>query len=95
MMKEKEKPMKKRNILALVLALLMAFALFGCAKQESGGSSGYKIDKKKDTIVFGGSRSMTGVYAFFEQSAYGPIYKMWVDDINTEGAFMSRNTARR
>ena len=29
MMKEKEKPMKKRNILALVLALLMVVALFG------------------------------------------------------------------
>ena len=78
--------MKKRNILALVLALLMVVALFGCAKkEESGSSSGYKIDKNKDTIVFGGSRSMTGVYAFFEQSAYGPIYKMWVDDINAEG----------
>lgn len=77
--------MKKRNLLALALALLMVLALFGgCAKTDAGGS-GYKIDKNKETIVFGGSRSMTGVYAFFEQSAYGPIYKMWVDDINAAG----------
>ena len=95
MMKEKEKPMKKRNILALVLALLMAFALFGCAKQESGGSSGYKIDKKKDTIVFGGSRSMTGVYAFFEQSAYGPIYKMWVNDVNADGGIYVKEYGKK
>ena len=78
--------MKAKRILALVLALLLAMTLFACAKKEdSGSSSGYKIDKNKDTIVFGGSRSMTGVYAFFEQSAYGPIYKMWVDDVNADG----------
>ena len=95
MMKEKEKLMKKRNILALVLALLMVFALFGCAKQEGGGSSGYKIDKKKDTIVFGGSRSMTGVYAFFEQSAYGPIYKMWVNDVNADGGIYVKEYGKK
>ena len=95
MMKEKEKLMKKRNILALVLALLMIFALFGCAKQEGGGSSGYKIDKKKDTIVFGGSRSMTGVYAFFEQSAYGPIYKMWVNDVNADGGIYVKEYGKK
>ena len=78
--------MKAKRILALVLALLLAMTLFACAKKEDSGSgSGYKIDKNKDTIVFGGSRSMTGVYAFFEQSAYGPIYKMWVDDVNADG----------
>jgi len=70
----------KKRIIALVLAVLMVALLFaGC------GSSGNKIDKNKETIVFGGSRSITGVYAFFEQSAYGPIYKMWVDDINADG----------
>ena len=80
--------MKAKRILALVLALLLAMTLFACAKKEdsgSSGSSGYKIDKNKETIVFGGSRSMTGVYAFFEQSAYGPIYKMWVEDVNADG----------
>ena len=75
-----EETMKKNRIIALVLAILMVAVLFcGC------GSNGNKIDKNKETIVFGGSRSMTGVYAFFEQSAYGPIYKMWVDDINADG----------
>ena len=87
--------MKKRNILALILALLMIVALFGCAKKEDGGSSGYKIDKKKDTIVFGGSRSMTGVYAFFEQSAYGPIYKMWVNDVNADGGIYVKEYGKK
>jgi hypothetical protein len=69
--------MKKRNLILLFLAVAMVFSLFGCGGGKGGGD--------KDTIVFGGSRSITGVYAFFEQSAYGPIYKMWVDDANAAG----------
>ena len=69
--------MKKRNLILLFLAVAMVFSLFGCGGGKGGGD--------KDTIVFGGSRSITGVYAFFEQSAYGPIYKMWVDDVNAAG----------
>ena len=71
--------MKKVLAILLVLCLTLGCCV-GCA---SGGKT--KIDKNKDTIVFGGSRSITGVYAFFEQSAYGPIYKMWADDINADG----------
>lgn len=82
--------MKKRTILALVLAVLMIFSLMcGCNKAPAEGdgahSSGYKIDPNKESIVFGGSRSISGVYAFFEQSAYGPIYKMWVEEVNADG----------
>ena len=73
-----------KKVLALLLALVMIVGLCACGS-GGGTSGGSKIDKNKDTIVFGGSRSMTGVYAFFEQSAYGPIYKMWVDDINAQG----------
>ncbi len=80
------KLLKLRNLLSLLLVvLLVASILGGCAKT---GGDGYKIDKNKQTIVFGGSRSITGVYAFFEQSAYGPIYKMWVDDINAGGIYV-------
>lgn len=78
-----------KKIMALLLAFVLLAGLCACGgKTESAKTNedgGYKIDRNKDTIVFGGSRSMTGVYAFFEQSAYGPIYKMWVDDINAEG----------
>lgn len=74
--------MKRTRAIALICAVVMLLSvLTGCGSGNSGG----KIDKNKSSIVFGGSRSMTGVYAFFEQSAYGPIYKMWVDDVNAAG----------
>ena len=86
--------MKKKSVLALILAVLAVFMLLSaCAKSETGApqdgqtpdAGESKIDPNKETIVFGGSRSISGVYAFFEQSAYGPIYKMWVDEVNADG----------
>ncbi len=38
-----------------------------------------------DKIIIGASRSVTGPLSIYEQSAFGPIYKMWVDEINAAG----------
>ena len=39
----------------------------------------------KDTIVIGGARPLSGYAAFYEVNAFGPIYKMWVDEVNANG----------
>jgi len=43
------------------------------------------IDPNKDTIVFGAARSQSGVFAVFDESVFGPIYRMWADEINADG----------
>ncbi len=42
----------------------------------------------KDTIVWGAARSISGGQSIFEETAMGPIYKMYVDEINAEGGLM-------
>jgi branched-chain amino acid transport system substrate-binding protein len=39
----------------------------------------------KDEIIIGASRSLSGQHAFFEANAFGPLYKMWVDEVNAQG----------
>lgn len=39
----------------------------------------------KDTVVWGAARSISGGQSIFEETAMGPIYKMYVDDINAAG----------
>ena len=40
---------------------------------------------KQDKIIIGASRPVSGVNAFFEQSGFGPAYKLWVEDVNAAG----------
>ncbi len=86
--------MKRRSILALALAVLCVFALF-CGCSGGGGKSGYKIDKNKDKIVFGGARSQSGVYAFFDQAAFGPIYRMWAEEVNADGGIYVKEYGKK
>jgi len=39
----------------------------------------------KDKIIIGAARPLSGPLAFFEANAFGPIYKMWVDEVNARG----------
>ena len=39
----------------------------------------------KNSIVIGGSRPVSGVYAVFEQTGFGPVFRMWVDEVNAAG----------
>jgi branched-chain amino acid transport system substrate-binding protein len=43
------------------------------------------IDPNKNTIRIGMARPESGVYEVFEQTVFGPIYKMWVDEVNANG----------
>jgi branched-chain amino acid transport system substrate-binding protein len=39
----------------------------------------------KSEIVIGAARPLSGSLAFFEANAFGPCYKLWVDEVNTAG----------
>jgi len=75
--------MLKKSLPRLLIALVLVLSLFaGCAQSGSGGK---KIDKNKTEIVVGGVRSQTGAQAVFDQTAFGPCYRMWVKEVNDAG----------
>ncbi len=39
----------------------------------------------KDKIVIGAARPISGPLAIFEETAFGPCYKMWVEEVNEKG----------
>lgn len=71
-----------RVAVALLLTLGLLFSLTACGTSTSEGS---KIDQSKSEIVIGAVRSQTGVFALFDQTAFGPCYRMWVDQVNADG----------
>ena len=49
----------------------------------------------KDKIVIGASRPLSGPLAFFEANAFGPIYKMWVDEVNAKGGIYVKEYGKK
>lgn len=49
----------------------------------------------KDKIVIGASRSLSGPLAFFEANAFGPLYKMWVDEVNARGGIYVKEYGKK
>jgi branched-chain amino acid transport system substrate-binding protein len=39
----------------------------------------------KDEIIIGGARPLEGANAIYEQTAFGPVYRMWIDEVNDRG----------
>jgi branched-chain amino acid transport system substrate-binding protein len=68
--------MRKIEIGVCVI-LLICFVIFPV-------SAGGKVEEK-EKIVIGAARSLSGPLAVVESSAFGPIFKMWVDEVNAEG----------
>jgi len=66
-----------KKLLLIPLALLLALSLIAIGCPPTGTA--------KDSIVFGGSRPLTGPNAIYEQTAFGPIYRMWIDEVNADG----------
>ena len=60
------------------LVLLVTFMVFPI-------SSEVKAQTEKDKILIGAARPLSGPLAVFEETAFGPIYKMWVDEVNAKG----------
>jgi hypothetical protein len=78
--------MSKKSIFSLLLVLVLVFSLGAAAAVPvSADDSGYTIDPDKEEILIGAVRSQTGVFAMFDQTAFGPCYRMWVDKVNADG----------
>ncbi|MCL2111391.1 MAG: ABC transporter substrate-binding protein [Clostridiales bacterium] len=56
---------------------------------------GYQAGMAKDVITIRGVRPQTGGGAIFEQTAFGPQYKMWADMINAEGGLYVKSLDRQ
>ena len=56
---------------------------------------GYQKDMAKDVIKIRAVRPITGDSALFEQTAFGPQYKMWEDEINKDGGLYIRSLDRK
>ncbi|MBN2509060.1 MAG: amino acid ABC transporter substrate-binding protein, partial [Spirochaetales bacterium] len=64
-----------KKLLLLTLAVLVVLgSLAGCTPKP-----------QKEEIVIGASRPVTGPLSIYEQMAFGPIYKLWVEEVNAEG----------
>ncbi len=68
--------MKNKNLtgVLIVLVLTLFLILSSCSSKP-----------EKEKIVIGASRSQVGPLAIFEQLSFGPIYKMWQEEVNAAG----------
>ena len=67
---------------SLVLVLAAMPFMAACAPEEAPPPP---PPPTKDKIVIGAARPLSGPLAFFEENAFGPIYKMWVEEVNARG----------
>ena len=56
---------------------------------------GYQKDMKKDVITIRAVRPLTGDEAIFDQTAFGPQYRMWEDEINKSGGLYVKSLDRK
>jgi branched-chain amino acid transport system substrate-binding protein len=49
----------------------------------------------KDSIVFGAARPVSGGFAVFESSVYGPIYRMWIKEVNKKGGIFVKEYGKK
>jgi branched-chain amino acid transport system substrate-binding protein len=64
----------KFGVCIILLACLVALPASALGKAEA-----------KNKIVIGAARSLSGPLAVIEGAAFGPIFKMWVDEVNADG----------
>ena len=55
------------------------------ADEETSGEEYPDKDPSKETIRIAAVRPLSGDNVSFEYYNYGPIYKMWVDEVNAAG----------
>ncbi|MDR3149366.1 MAG: amino acid ABC transporter substrate-binding protein [Oscillospiraceae bacterium] len=74
-----------KKLLAILLILAMTFVMFAACGSSAKDEPASETTEGKDKIVIGGVRSQSGVFAVFDQTAYGPMYRMWADELNKDG----------
>ncbi len=84
--------MIKKGFLFLVLVAFLAVFLVvgGCAEEGAAPENGEEVEDEgpledKDVLVFGGARSLTGPLAIQDEACFGPIYRMWAEEVNARG----------
>jgi len=50
--------------------------------------------RHRDYILFGGARAQSGGFVVFDQSAFGPSFRLWVDEVNARGGLYLSNYGR-
>jgi branched-chain amino acid transport system substrate-binding protein len=78
--------MKNNMLLKSFVFAVIVMLLFGFSATNS---------LAKDKIVIGASRSLTGMNAFFEENAFGPLYKMWVKQKHAEGGIYVKEYGKK
>ena len=78
---------KKSLLLFLIACLALALVFTGCAgnSNNSNNNNNGKALEDKDKLVFGGARSLSGPLAIQDESCFGPVYRMWIDEVNERG----------
>ena len=99
----------KKKLIAIVLALLMvaALVLTACNNDSGGqasspppggndgGGTSQEVDQSKETILIGACRPLSGIFQLFEDSVWGPMYKMWVAEVNAKGGLYIEEYGKR
>lgn len=75
---------KKALFFVLAAFLLLAFVVSGCETDPEEAEEVDEVEEKEE-IVIGASRSMSGPLAVQQEMAFGPVYQMWVDEVNERG----------
>lgn len=93
--------MLKRTLSVMIVFLMILAVFAGCnnggnpgstatpsntgapANTDGNGTTDPPADKT--SIVVGGVRSQSGVFATFDETAFGPCYRMWADKVNEDG----------
>jgi branched-chain amino acid transport system substrate-binding protein len=50
---------------------------------------------ERESIIIGGARPLSGPNAVYEETAFGPIYKMWIDEVNARGGIYVEEYGRQ
>jgi branched-chain amino acid transport system substrate-binding protein len=56
---------------------------------------GSVMAKDKDKIVIGAARPISGPLSVFEETGFGPVYKMWVDEVNAKGGIYVKEYGKK
>jgi len=60
-----------------------------------GSTGGIGDGSTRKSIRIGLSRPITGIFQSFEQDTFGPVYRMWRDQVNAEGGIYVAEYGRR
>jgi len=85
--------------LSLALVLSVSLLVVGCGAAEEEEEAVVEEEEEalpeKTSIVFGGARPLSGPNAIYEETAFGPLYKMWVDEVNARGGLYIEEYGKR